>query len=244
MACATRTVMLNLSGFCGRRLEVGTLRRAQTPGRPARPAGSTTFGTRCRPPDDGTIRAVKSHRRASSPRDRAARRVESFPRSQHQMVDWLGLMHRQHTVHALLEVDVSDAAGDPRAPRAYRRRPVVHGVHRGQPRARGRRRPPHARLPPWAGRVVLFDDVDVTVLVETDVEGTRIPFPHIVRAANRKAAAQIHDEIRAAQAAALRTRRVAGGCPLAAGAGLPSRAVWARSWPTRAAGSGSRGPWR
>jgi pyruvate/2-oxoglutarate dehydrogenase complex dihydrolipoamide acyltransferase (E2) component len=50
-------------------------------------------------------------------------------------------------------------------------------------------------------RLVLFDDVDVTVMVETDVEGAKIPFPHIVRAANRKAAAQIHDEIRAAQTA-------------------------------------------
>jgi pyruvate/2-oxoglutarate dehydrogenase complex dihydrolipoamide acyltransferase (E2) component len=64
-------------------------------------------------------------------------------------------------------------------------------------------------------RLILFDDVDVTVLVETDVEGARIPFPHIVRAANRKAVGPIHDEIRAAQAV---------GAPYAAGR------RWLRLW--------------
>jgi len=41
-----------------------------------------------------TIRGVKVLRRTSAPRDRAACRVEPFPRAQHQMVDWLGLMQR------------------------------------------------------------------------------------------------------------------------------------------------------
>ncbi len=41
--------------------------------------------------------------------------------------------------------------------------------------------------------------VHVTVAVESDVEDTRIPVPHIVRAANRKDVAEISREIRGAQ---------------------------------------------
>ena len=118
------------------------------------------------------------------------------------MVDWLGLMHRQHTVHALLEVDVTDAR---RAIREHRARTCA-GLSftaflvANLARAVDEDRRMHAYRR-GRDRLVLFDDVDVTVMVETDVEGAKIPFPHIVRAANRKAAAQIHDEIRAAQTA-------------------------------------------
>jgi len=44
-------------------------------------------------------------------------------------------------------------------------------------------------------RIVLLDDVDVAVAVEQAVDGVRVPVPHIVRAANRKSAAQISQEI-------------------------------------------------
>jgi len=118
------------------------------------------------------------------------------------MVDWLGLMHRQHTVHALLEVDVTDAR---RAIREHRARTgaglsFTAFVVANLARAVDEDRRMHAYRR-GRSRLVLFDDVDVTVLVEMDVEGARIPFPHIVRAANRKTAAQIDDEIRAAQTA-------------------------------------------
>src|SRR6476620_1162921 len=32
-----------------------------------------------------------------------------YQRFQHQAVDWLGLMHRKHTAHLLMEVDVTEA---------------------------------------------------------------------------------------------------------------------------------------
>jgi pyruvate/2-oxoglutarate dehydrogenase complex dihydrolipoamide acyltransferase (E2) component len=47
---------------------------------------------------------------------------------------------------------------------------------------------------------VLFDDVDVTVLVERRLEGKLTPIPYVVRAANRKSLLEIQEEIRAAQA--------------------------------------------
>ena len=48
-------------------------------------------------------------------------------------------------------------------------------------------------------RLIIFDDVDVNILVEHDVEGQKVVSGYIVRAANHKTSQQIHDEIRAAQ---------------------------------------------
>jgi pyruvate/2-oxoglutarate dehydrogenase complex dihydrolipoamide acyltransferase (E2) component len=49
------------------------------------------------------------------------------------------------------------------------------------------------------GRLVLFDDVDVAVIVERTVEGERVAVPHVIRAANAKEPAEIQREIRTAQ---------------------------------------------
>ena len=54
----------------------------------------------------------------------------------------------------------------------------------------------------WRGRLHVFDDVDVNVLVETTVGGERIGVPHVLRRANDRSLRSLHDEIRAAQASA------------------------------------------
>jgi pyruvate/2-oxoglutarate dehydrogenase complex dihydrolipoamide acyltransferase (E2) component len=48
-------------------------------------------------------------------------------------------------------------------------------------------------------QLVLFDDVDIAIVVEHEVEGHKFPLVDVVRAANRKTARQIHQEIRAFQ---------------------------------------------
>ncbi|MET0790751.1 MAG: 2-oxo acid dehydrogenase subunit E2, partial [Polyangiaceae bacterium] len=52
----------------------------------------------------------------------------------------------------------------------------------------------------WFGRSVLFEDVDVTTMVEVSVEGRQFGLAHVVRAVNRRTARDIHDEVRAVQA--------------------------------------------
>lgn len=123
---------------------------------------------------------------------------------QRQSSDWMALGRRQHTMHGLVELDVTDAR---RAIREHRARtgealsftaflvaclataigenPQMHAFRKGR------------------NRLVLFDDVDVAVLVESEVEGDRIPVPHLIRAANRKTAAAITREIRRSQVAAV-----------------------------------------
>jgi hypothetical protein len=130
----------------------------------------------------------------------AGRRVVPYPPEQHQAVDWSAIMRRQHTIHGLLEFDVTETR---RAIHRWRRashRPLsftallvasfAHGIGEDT-RMQAYRKGKH--------RVVLFDDVDVAVLVEHVIGGERIPVPHIVRAANRKTPGQVDDEIRGAQ---------------------------------------------
>jgi pyruvate/2-oxoglutarate dehydrogenase complex dihydrolipoamide acyltransferase (E2) component len=49
----------------------------------------------------------------------------------------------------------------------------------------------------WRGRLVLFEEVDVVTLVESEVDAVAIP--HVIRSANRRTLREIHDEIRRIQ---------------------------------------------
>lgn len=51
----------------------------------------------------------------------------------------------------------------------------------------------------WRGRILQFDDVDVMVIIEVEIDGSRIGVPHVIRAANRRSLQSIHDEIRTVQ---------------------------------------------
>ena len=123
-------------------------------------------------------------------------RVVPIPDAQRQVSDWLTMAARRHTMHALLELDVTDARRSIRVrrtetgealsftafivaclARAIEDEPAMH-AHR-----KGRR------------HLALFDDVDVSVVVERTIDGARIPVPSIVRAANRKSATAITREI-------------------------------------------------
>ena len=60
----------------------------------------------------------------------------------------------------------------------------------------------------WRGQLILFDEVDVSILVEREQGGQKLLVAHIVRAANTKSVQDIHQEIREAQAQPLSGREV------------------------------------
>jgi pyruvate/2-oxoglutarate dehydrogenase complex dihydrolipoamide acyltransferase (E2) component len=103
-------------------------------------------------------------------------------------------------MHALLEVDVTDACQSIRAYRSEAGEPlsftafVVWCVAQAVDADKRM----HAYRKGWS-RLILFDDVDVAVIVERPVEGQRVPVPYVIRGANRKEPAAIHREIRMAQ---------------------------------------------
>lgn len=57
---------------------------------------------------------------------------------------------------------------------------------------------------------VIFDDVDVSIVIEREVCGQKLPVPYVVRKANKKSFNEIHDEIRAAQAQKIMAGSVLG----------------------------------
>lgn len=71
-------------------------------------------------------------------------------------------------------------------------------------------------------QLVIFDDVDVGLMVESQVGGRRALMGHVVRRANQKSYWEIHDEIRAVQSA-----------PVPANRGMPNwfRSLMLLPWP-------------
>jgi pyruvate/2-oxoglutarate dehydrogenase complex dihydrolipoamide acyltransferase (E2) component len=125
--------------------------------------------------------------------------VKPFPAGRHDIVDALEIGVHRHMVHALLEFDVTLARqlirdGDGRS---GQRLSFTAFVVASLAQAVDRNKHLHAYRD-WRGRLVLFDEVDVVTLVESEVDAVAIP--HVIRAANRRTVVEIHDEIRAVQA--------------------------------------------
>jgi pyruvate/2-oxoglutarate dehydrogenase complex dihydrolipoamide acyltransferase (E2) component len=122
-----------------------------------------------------------------------------FPRGRRDIVDALEVGVRRHMVHALLELYVT------RARQLIRDREAAAGerlsftafIVASLARALDADRRLQAYRD-WRGRLVLFDEVDVVTLVESEVDAVAIP--HVIRAANRRTFREIHDEIRRIQA--------------------------------------------
>ncbi len=133
------------------------------------------------------------------------RRV-AFSPERRLVLDTLRLGRRKPMMHGLLEVDVT----------AARRLLAAHKARSGSSlsftafvlaclgRAAAACPEVHG-LRDWLGRVVLFDDVHVTTIVEVSAQGRRFPLAHLVRAVNRRGVRELSDELRAVQASGMRS---------------------------------------
>ncbi|MBM4430763.1 MAG: 2-oxo acid dehydrogenase subunit E2 [Chloroflexi bacterium] len=128
-------------------------------------------------------------------------KVVPFPQLRQVVIDSLRMAHRKHTVCALLEVDVTEV-------RQYLRE---HKAKTGESlsftafiitclgRAVDEDKITHAYLN-WRNQLVIFDEVDVTTIIEIEAGEQTFPFAHVIRAANKRTFRDIHQEIRAIQA--------------------------------------------
>ena len=127
--------------------------------------------------------------------------VRPISRMRRLVVDQAWLAQRKHMIRGLIEVDVTsarqairehqDATGERLSFTAFLVACLGHAV--------GANTELQA-YQDWRGRLIVFDDVDVVVIVEIMADGQSFPLAHIIRAANRRTVREIHNEIRAVQA--------------------------------------------
>jgi pyruvate/2-oxoglutarate dehydrogenase complex dihydrolipoamide acyltransferase (E2) component len=134
------------------------------------------------------------------PRSQPDAHVTSIPSYKRFAAAAYWSVRHKPTMHGLLEVDVTE-------PRAILR---AHQARSGESlsftaflticlgRAVDEQKAVQA-LRQGKRKLVVFEDVDVAMRIEHQVDGEPYVVPYIVRAANRKTIRQVHDEIRAAQ---------------------------------------------
>jgi pyruvate/2-oxoglutarate dehydrogenase complex dihydrolipoamide acyltransferase (E2) component len=117
------------------------------------------------------------------------------------MVDGGQIGLRKHTIHGLVEVDVTlprqlirehkRRTGEALSFTAFIITCLSNAVDMNQHMQAYRS---------WRDQLFIFDEVDVNTMFEVEVEGKKVVRPHIFRAANRKTLRDLHEEIRAFQA--------------------------------------------
>jgi pyruvate/2-oxoglutarate dehydrogenase complex dihydrolipoamide acyltransferase (E2) component len=123
-----------------------------------------------------------------------------FPKTQRVIAALQRLAEHKHMMHALTEVDVTTPRQVIQEQKARGEEPLsftafiaaclgkaVDEDKAVQAYRKGR------------NQLVLFQDVDISIMVEHEVEGQKFPLSYVVRAANHKTAWEIHQEIRAFQ---------------------------------------------
>lgn len=123
----------------------------------------------------------------------------TFPASRLATIDIGAAAFRKHHIRALFELDVTEArtrmaklekTGEKISFNAWlikciseaiARYPLIHGVRSGKCKA------------------VVFEDIDVSIMVEREIKGEKVPLPFIIRRANRKSSTEISREIEAAK---------------------------------------------
>jgi pyruvate/2-oxoglutarate dehydrogenase complex dihydrolipoamide acyltransferase (E2) component len=134
--------------------------------------------------------------------------VFPFPLARRIIVDGLTMAHKKHTIHLLLDLDVTKARKIIREHRARAGESISFTgfVTVCLAQAVAADRTVHAYRRP-INKLVVYEDVDVAVLVEHEVEGDKIATFEVIRAAQRKTVAEVHAEIRAAQHHRLQDRK-------------------------------------
>lgn len=123
-----------------------------------------------------------------------------YPKIRRLMTDGGRLGRQKHTIHGLVEVDVTRPrqmirdhkarTGETLSFTAFVMGCLGHAVDMNKHMQAYRS---------WRDQLVIFDMVDINTMFEVEVEGHKIIRPHIIRAVNQKSFRDIHEEIRAFQ---------------------------------------------
>jgi pyruvate/2-oxoglutarate dehydrogenase complex dihydrolipoamide acyltransferase (E2) component len=126
--------------------------------------------------------------------------VLPYPRTRQLMADggWMG--RRKHTVHGLVEFDITEAAATIRQLSQQTGETLSFSAFflacLGKALDQDKQMNAYRN---WRSQLIVFDDVDVNMLFEVEVDGRKAIRPHILRAVNKKSVRELHEEIRAFQ---------------------------------------------
>lgn len=126
-------------------------------------------------------------------------RIEEFPISRISTID-IGIAGlKKHHVKALIELDVTEPRKLIREKKklsekisfnswlikcishAVEEFKQIHGIRKGK------------------RKVVIFDDIDISIVIEREVDGKKVPLPYVIRKTNEKSITDINDEIKNGQ---------------------------------------------
>jgi len=142
--------------------------------------------------------------RRIEPMSDSAYTIKPFPPFRQLVIDGLEIASRKHMIHGLIEVDVTK----PRQRlREIRRKTGESLSFTGFiiyccAQAVDMNKHMHAYRD-WRNRIILFEEVDISLGVERSAEGQNEVLQITIRAANRKSVREIHQEIRQAQSKSL-----------------------------------------
>lgn len=131
-------------------------------------------------------------------------RVEAFPASRLATID-IGIASKmKHHIKAFIELDVTEARKMIREKKKQNRNISfnswlikcistaveefrdIHGIRKGK------------------RKIVLFDDVDISIMIERKLGGEKIPLPYVIRKTNEKSISEICEEIKAGQSQSIK----------------------------------------
>src|SRR3990172_8282244 len=126
--------------------------------------------------------------------------VLPYPRNRLLMVDGGRMGLQKHIVHGLVEFDITQARETIRQHKAQTGEALSFSAFflacLGKAIDLDKQMHAYRNL---RNQLIIFDEVDVNMLVEVEVDGKKTIRPHILRGVNNKGIREIHEEIRAFQ---------------------------------------------
>lgn len=126
-------------------------------------------------------------------------KIETFPISRISTIDIGATGLKKHHIKALIELDVTDARKMISAKKRLSEKvsfnswlikcishtveefAQIHGVRKSK------------------RKVVIFDDIDISIVIEREIDGKKVPLPYVIRKTNEKSISDICNEIRNGQ---------------------------------------------
>lgn len=139
--------------------------------------------------------AINTHKIGQKP----GYRVIPLSFERQMVASTLSIGHKQHNIHALFEVDISEPRRLMRAHKADTGESLSLTAYIIACLGRAVAEHPHLNAFRKGRKLVLLDNVTIGTLFEREFNGERVPENIGIRAAQAKSCRQIHDEIRAIQ---------------------------------------------